>query len=76
MRDLADVLTHDYGLNLSGWTLNDATGVSADGTTIVGDGTDPNGNTAAWIATIPEPTTGLLVQAGVLGLAGARRKRA
>jgi uncharacterized membrane protein len=76
MRDVADVLTHDYGLNLAGWTLNDATGVSADGTTIVGDGTDPNGNTAAWIATIPEPNTSLLVMVGVLGLAVARRRRA
>jgi len=75
MRSLADVLTKD-GVNLSGWTLGFAIGVSADGNTIVGDGTDPSGHTEAWIATIPEPGTGLLVMAGVLGLAITRRGRA
>jgi hypothetical protein len=61
---------------LTGWTLQQALGISADGNTIVGDGIDPNGLTEGWIATIPEPTTDLLVMAGVLGLAMARRRRA
>ena len=39
--------------NLVGWTLSDATGISADGTVIVGDGIDPQGNDEAWIADIP-----------------------
>jgi len=39
--------------NLTGWTLTDATGISADGTIIVGDGIDPQGNDEAWIADIP-----------------------
>jgi uncharacterized membrane protein len=39
------------------WVLYAATGVSADGTTIVGVGFNPDGWTEAWIATIPEPTT-------------------
>jgi hypothetical protein len=51
-------------------------GVSADGRRLVGDGINPNGVDEAWIATIPEPGTGLLVMAGVLGLATARRERA
>src|SRR5712691_9226942 len=38
------------GVDLTGWRLNSATGVSADGTVIVGYGTDPTGNIQAWIA--------------------------
>ena len=42
------------GINsLAGWVLLDATGISADGTIIVGDGIDPQGNNEAWIADIP-----------------------
>jgi probable HAF family extracellular repeat protein len=73
-RNLQQVLTTDYGLNLTGWTLEDANAISADGRTFVGDGFDPNHHVEAWIATIPEPATGLLVMAGVLGLAAARRR--
>ena len=40
------------GVDTAGWTLASATGISADGTTIVGDGTDPSGRTQAWIAHI------------------------
>jgi len=76
MRSVADVLTHDFGLNLSGWTLEGATGISADGDTIVGDGTNPMGNPEGWIATIPEAGTGLLVMVGVLGFAITRRIKA
>jgi probable HAF family extracellular repeat protein len=43
----------DDGINLAGWLLEDATGISADGTVIVGDGIDPQGNNEAWIADIP-----------------------
>jgi uncharacterized membrane protein len=47
MRDLNDVLPA-MGLNLNGWVLNQATGISADGRVIVGTGTDPQTNTQAW----------------------------
>jgi probable HAF family extracellular repeat protein len=40
----------------SGWSLLSAQGVSADGTTITGYGTDPNGNFQAWIARLPLPS--------------------
>jgi probable HAF family extracellular repeat protein len=40
------------GINLTGWTLTDAGGVSADGQTIVGTGIH-NGVEEAWIATLP-----------------------
>jgi len=35
---------------LTGWSLQIATAVSADGRTVVGYGTDPSGNTQAWLA--------------------------
>jgi len=75
MRSLQQLLTDD-GLNLTGWTLQDARAISADGNTIIGTGRDPSGNSQAWIAVIPEPGTGLLVMAGVLGLAISRRRTA
>jgi probable HAF family extracellular repeat protein len=65
MRDLRRVLTNDFGLGaaLSGWRLTAATAVSGDGTTIVGYGRKPDGNTEAWIATIslPKPMISLTV---------------
>ena len=54
MRSLRSILVDDYGLDLSGWTLFDAMGVSADGLTIVGNARNPDGDTEAWIATLPE----------------------
>jgi hypothetical protein len=52
------------------------TGISFDGQTIVGTGINPNGQTEAWFAVIPEPGTGLLVMTGLLGLAARRQRRA
>lgn len=51
MRNLKSVLIAG-GLNLTGWTLYQATGVSADGLTIVGVGVSPEGQTEAWRATL------------------------
>jgi len=75
LRTVQQVLTSD-GIDLTGWTLTEADGISADGRTIVGQGTDPAGFSVGWIAVIPEPGTGLLVMAGVLGLAIKQRKSA
>jgi probable HAF family extracellular repeat protein len=54
MRSLRDVLAKDFGLgaSLAGWTLEYARGISADGQFIVGSGTNPDGNTEAWLARI------------------------
>ncbi len=52
MRSLKQVLTNDYGLNLNGWDLIEATGISADGLSIVGFGFNSSGNTEAWIASL------------------------
>jgi len=73
MQNLQDVLTNQYGLGseLANWNLWSANGISADGTLRVGQG-----NKGGWIAVLPEPGTGLLVMAGVLGLGIARRPRA
>jgi uncharacterized membrane protein len=52
MRNLRDVLINDFGLgaSLAGWNLVYAGAISSDGRTVVGYGTNPNGDTEAWIA--------------------------
>jgi hypothetical protein len=68
------VLVDYHGLDLTGWTLEFARAISDDGTVIAGYGLNPQGGTEAWIAIIPEPSTALLVGAGVLSIALARRR--
>ncbi|MBN2582940.1 MAG: PEP-CTERM sorting domain-containing protein [Planctomycetes bacterium] len=75
MRNLRGVLTAEYGLDLTGWTLTAAWGISDNLTTITGTGKDPQGSTAAWIAVIPEPGTLALVALGLGALAVGRRTR-
>ena len=48
MQSIATLLTAS-GVNITGWQLTNANGVSADGTVIVGNGTNPSGNAEAWI---------------------------
>ncbi|WP_428387350.1 hypothetical protein [Mucisphaera sp.] len=54
MRALSDALI-DEGIDLQGWSLQVATGVSDDGTVISGYGMNPQGQVAGWVASIPEP---------------------
>lgn len=54
-RELAAALTDDYGLDLTGWQLSYAVGVSDDGAIIAGSGTNPSGVSEAWIARLPVP---------------------
>jgi autotransporter-associated beta strand protein/probable HAF family extracellular repeat protein len=68
MQDLQQVLVSEYGLDLAGWSTLHGSGpvantetVSADGSTIVGTGTDPGGNMQAYVA------SGLLVNRLVSG---------
>jgi probable HAF family extracellular repeat protein len=51
MQSLKQVLI-DQGVDMTGWTLSRARGVSDDGLTIVGWGTNPSGDLEAWIATL------------------------
>ena len=77
VRNLKDVLI-DHGLDaeLTGWELRNANGISADGLTIVGSGTNPDGDTEAWAAVIPIPAGALvgLVMFGCMSGGAIRRK--
>ncbi len=76
MRNLQDVLTNDYGLDLTGWTLEEANGISDDGRVIVGYGDNPAGQTQAWRVVIPEPSgIGLALTGGLVLLGIGQRKR-
>ncbi|AKV65690.1 HAF repeat-containing PEP-CTERM protein [Microcystis panniformis] len=79
MRSLREILTNDYGLDLTGWGALSYAGnpqVSADGLTIVGQGWNPNGNLEAWIArlnpqnnpSVPEPSS--ILGLGLFSLVG------
>jgi hypothetical protein len=74
MRNLQDVLVDDNGLDLAGWSLASALGISDDGTAIVGYGHHPNGQAEAWLARIPEPSTFLLLAFGALAIRRAGRR--
>jgi probable HAF family extracellular repeat protein len=54
MRRVQDALT-DAGLDMTGWRLIFARGVSDDGNTIVGWGTNPDGQDEGWIARLVSP---------------------
>jgi len=86
-RVVKDLLVHGLGFSeVSQWSDVYAAAISDDGRWVAGYGTNPDGVTEAWlafaddwkvqIAEIPEPSTGLLVLAGLLGLAARRRGRA
>jgi probable HAF family extracellular repeat protein len=51
LRRLEDVLVLE-GLDLTGWTLEQAFGISDDGLTIAGSGKNPAGQSVAWVVTI------------------------
>ena len=76
MRDLQDVLEGELGLDLMGWTLSQATGVSDDGRTIVGSGTNAAGDGEAWIAVVPEPASDVLGGCAIATLLLLRPHRA
>jgi probable HAF family extracellular repeat protein len=60
MRNLRELLIAQ-GNDLTGWSLSEARGISADGRIIIGFGINPEGNREAWLAeltpqqVVPEP---------------------
>ena len=53
--DLQSVLVNDYGLDLTGWTLNAGSDISSDGSVLVGWGINPRGEAEGWRVTLPIP---------------------
>ena len=77
MRSLREMLMSDFGLDLSGWELSYATGISWDGLTIVGVGWGPSGY-EGWRVTLPNPVPApgaFLLGILGLGMAGMRLRR-
>lgn len=56
MRTLQSVLLSEYGVDFTGWTLNNVNSISAAGDAVCGSGIDPSGNTQAWVAQINSRT--------------------
>jgi uncharacterized membrane protein len=82
MRSVQQML-QELDVDLTGWKLGAASGVSADGSVIVGDGINPEGDWEAWVAVIPpnyvpEPSAFLnsMTAVAMLSIALGRRKRA
>lgn len=48
MQNIKDLLETEHGLDLAGWKLSLAYDISEDGSTIVGYGRNPSGQTEAW----------------------------
>jgi uncharacterized membrane protein len=74
MRDLTDVLTSEYGLNLDGWLLTNAQGISADGSTIVGTALNQLGQMQAYAVVVPEPGSVMLLVLSAAPLLARRRR--
>jgi probable HAF family extracellular repeat protein len=79
LQTMQQILT-DAGIDLTGWQLKSATGISNNGRKIVGYGTNPDGNTEAWLADLdgsPEavPTPALLPGLFTIGWKSWRKRK-
>ena len=54
VRRLDAALLTDYQMQITGWKLTRATAISDDARTIAGYGTNPQGQTEAWIVNLPD----------------------
>jgi len=50
-----DIVISSTGVDLTGWTLTQATAISDDGNTIVGYGTNPDGDEEGWVFMLNAP---------------------
>lgn len=74
MEFLSDYLARNGIAVPSGWTLLNATAVSADGLTIAGWGSNSSTGSEGFVVTIPAPSSILVLSAGAM-LAARRRPR-
>jgi probable HAF family extracellular repeat protein len=67
MRTLDDVLINDFGLTqeLQGWRLWRISDVADDGLVLLGRGRNPDGDPEDFVVAIPEPSSMVLVTAGL-----------
>ena len=63
------------GVTPTGWPNLSACCISDDGLTFAGTGTNPFGDSEAWIVRLPEPSTALGLGASLLLLLGLARRR-
>lgn len=78
-RSIAGILSSLGVVQRAGWTLRWATAISGDGTTIVGEGVNPDGRTEAWLArisSVPEPSALVLMGLAVTTAVACRAKHA
>lgn len=78
MQNLTDLLVSSFGLDLTGWTLTDASGVSADRLVVVGSGLNPLGQSEAWMADlrpVPAPAAVWLLGSSLIWLRTLGRRR-
>jgi uncharacterized membrane protein len=68
-----EVVLAAMGIDVDGWDLKRATGISADGRTIVGVAASDASVDFGFVVVIPEPSAALLVLFGLCGLASQRR---
>lgn len=73
MLDLETYLTDKFGMNFDGWILQEAQGISDDGTVITGYGYNASGGREGWVVVIPTPSTLAMLTFGML--ATTRRRR-
>jgi uncharacterized membrane protein len=62
MRELKQVLQNEYNLDLSGWKLERATSISANGNIIAGIGINPNGHSQSWLVNLNNISDALAIK--------------